>query len=427
MIKLELKNAINESAVLAQADKVKEIATKMEALETEGFDFLGWKDLPENYDKDEFKRIKSTVKDLKKLNVDTLVVIGIGGSFAGAKAAIEMINGEYPTNDGMEIIFAGESISSTNLAQKLAYVEDKNFAINIISKSGTTTEPALAFRLFKKLLEEKVGEGNASKYIVATTDANKGALLTVAKENDYATFTIPDNVGGRFSILTPVGLFPIAAAGIDLDKLMKGAQEANAKYRNVELAENDAYKYAVARYILQQKFPVELMVQYEPQMKTFNEWWKQLAGESEGKNGKGVFPASAVFSTDLHSLGQFIQDGTKVMFETVLTVKTPNIDVNIIEDEANLDNLNYLSSKTVHEVNMTAFSATTDAHVQVGKVPNIHIEFNKMDAESLGHLVIFFERAVAMTAYLMGVNPFNQPGVEVYKSNMFKELGKPGY
>ena len=425
MIKVDLKNAVTETAIKKYAQNVKILAGKMERLESEGFEYLGWKDLPINYNKDEFERIKKTAKKLKKEEVDLLVVIGIGGSFSGAKAAIDMVRGEYPNDKKMEILYVGESISSTNLAQKLVYVQNRNFAINVISKSGTTTEPALAFRMFKKLLEDKVGLNNASKFIVATTDANRGALLKLAKENEYETFVIPDNVGGRFSVLTPVGLFAMVCAGLDIDKVMKGALKAHKKYGKDTIIENDAYRYAVARTVLTNKYPVELMVQYEPQMRAFNEWWKQLAGESEGKNQKGVFPASAIFSTDLHSLGQFIQEGSKVIFETVITVETPNMDVPITEDDKNLDNLNYLVGKSVHEVNSVAFQATTDAHVKVGKVPNIHIEISKLDEENFGQLVVFFERAVAMTAYLAGTNPFNQPGVEVYKQNMFKQLGKP--
>lgn len=425
MLKVNLKNAVTETAIEKYADAVKKAADKMERLESEGFEFLGWKDLPVNYNKTEFENMKKTARRLKKDGVDTLVVIGIGGSYAGPKTAIEMIQGEYPVSQDMEMVWVGESISSTNLAQKLAYVQNKNFAINVISKSGTTTEPAIAFRLFKKLLEEKVGVNNASKFIVATTDANKGALLKLSRENDYETFVIPDNVGGRFSVLTAVGLFPMACAGLDIDAVMDGALKAHKKYSPATVEGNDAYRYAVARFVLQQKFPVELMVQYEPQMRMFNEWWKQLAGESEGKNGKGVYPSSAVFSTDLHSLGQFIQEGSKVLFETVMTVAHPNMDVNVPQDEKNIDNLNYLTNKTVHEVNLVAFEATTDAHVKVGKVPNIHIEVERLDEEHFGQLVVFFSRAVAMTGYLMGVNPFNQPGVEVYKQNMFKQLGKP--
>ncbi len=425
MIKLDLTNAVNETAIEKYQVNVKKLARSMERLESDGFEYLGWKDLAVNYDKIEFEKIKSVVKNLKKERVDVLVVIGIGGSYSGSKAAIEMINGEFPIKNETEVIFVGESISSTNLAQKLAYVQDKNFAINIISKSGTTTEPAIAFRLFKKLLEEKVGMNVAKNFIIATTDPNHGALLKMAKENEYTLFAIPTNVGGRFSVLTPVGLIPMAFAGVDIDAVMKGALVAHKKYSPDTILNNDAYRYAVARTILMKKYAVELMVQYEPQMRMFNEWWKQLAGESEGKNQKGLFPASAVFSTDLHSLGQFIQDGSKVLFETVITTAVPNIDVQIIENDKNLDNLNYLSGKTVHDVNTVAFEATTEAHARVGKVPNIHIEIDKMDAYNFGELAIFFQRAVAMTAYLQGVNPFNQPGVEVYKQNMFKKLNKP--
>ena len=425
MIKLNLDNAITKEALNKYAKNVKVISQKMEEFKSEGYEFLGWKDLPNNYSKAEINRIEDEVKRLKRSGVTTLVVIGIGGSFAGAKAAIEMIQGEYFENNGIEVVFAGESISSTNLAQKLKYVQDKNFAINVISKSGTTTEPAIAFRLFKKMLESKVGKNNASKYIVATTDPENGALLQMAKENEYTIFYIPSNIGGRFSVLTPVGLFPMAFAGINISKVMKGASQANEIYSESKLKLNDAYRYAVARTMLYKKFPVELMVQYEPQMKAFSEWWKQLAGESEGKNHKGIFPSSAVFSTDLHSLGQFIQDGSKVLFETIITVNDPTYDVSLFEDNKNLDNLNYLSSKTVHEINTVAFKSTMEAHVNVGKVPNIHIQISKMDESTFGELVVFFERAVAMTAYLLGVNPFNQPGVEVYKQNMFKHLGKP--
>ena len=427
MIKLDLSNAVTEAAIKKMQPKVKEIAEKMDRLELDGFEFLGWKNLPINYNKNEFKDIKKEAKRLKKERVDTLIVIGIGGSFAGAKAGIEMIQGKYPLSKDMEIIFVGESVSSTDLAQKLAYVQDKNFAINVISKSGTTTEPAIAFRLFKKLLEEKVGINNAKRFIIVTTDANKGVLLKLARENEYQTFVIPDNIGGRFSVLTAVGLFPLVCAGLNIDKVMQGAEIAYKKYSTQTTLENDAYRYAVARKVLMdKKFHSEMLVQYEPQMGAFNEWWKQLAGESEGKNQKGLLPTSAIFSTDLHSLGQFIQDGSKILFETVITFKNPNIDVKIVEETKNLDNLNYLTSKTVHEINQSVFKATTDAHVKVGKVPNIHIEVENMDERNFGELVIFFERAVAMTAYLMGVNPFNQPGVEVYKSNMFKILGKPG-
>ncbi len=425
MIKLNLQNAVTEEALEKYQPIVKRLATKMERLESEGFEFLGWKDIPARNNNEVVSKIKREANRLKKERIQVLVVIGIGGSFAGAKAAIEMVQGKYPTKKDMEVVFVGESLSATNIAQKLAYVQDKNFAINVISKSGSTTESAIAFRIFRKLLQEKVGINNAKKFIIATTDANNGALLKMANENGFTKFVIPDNVGGRFSVLTAVGLFPMACAGLDIDKVMRGALVAHKRYSPDTILNNEAYRYAAARHILMSKFPVELMVQYEPQMDAFNEWWKQLAGESEGKNHKGLFPASAIFSTDLHSLGQFIQEGSRVLFETVITVDMPNVDVAILENERNLDNLNYLTSLTVSEVNQIAFEATTEAHVKVGKVPNIHLSIPKMNEDNFGKLVIFFQRAVTLTAYLMGVNPFNQPGVEVYKQNMFRRLGKP--
>jgi len=424
MIKVNLSEAVSEKEIASYEKKVKRLAGEMERLESVGSEYLGWKDLPVTYSKDEIKNIKKEVKRLLKESVDTLVVIGIGGSFAGSKAAIDMIQGQYKLDKKMEIIFMGKSLSSTELAEQLIYLQTKNFAINVISKSGTTTEPAIAFRLVKKLLEEKVGVHNAKRFIIATTDANNGTLLKMAKENEYKTFVIPEDIGGRYSVLTPVGLLPMAAAGLNIDKVMNGAIKAHKLYSPETTVENDAYRYAVARVILNKKKTVELMIQYEPQMAAFNEWWKQLAGESEGKGEKGLFPASAIFSTDLHSLGQFIQEGTKTLFETVMTVNVPNNDVSIIETKDNLDNLNYLSNFSIHDINTIASAATMEAHTKVGKVPNIHIQIDKMDEEHFGQLAIFFERAVALTAYLQGSNPFNQPGVEVYKHNMFTKLGK---
>ncbi|NQZ29276.1 MAG: glucose-6-phosphate isomerase [Mycoplasmatales bacterium] len=426
MIKLNLEKAVTERAIKKYNDKVTAIHNAMENYSSEGSDFLGWKDLPSNYNKEEFKEIKKESKRLKAEGVELLVVIGIGGSYLGAKSAIDFVQGNYPVKRDMEVMFVGESISSTDLAQKLSYAQNKQFAINMISKSGGTTEPALAFRLFRKLLEEKLGESNASKFIIATTDANNGSLVRQAIENEWTRFIIPDSVGGRFSVLTPVGLFPMACAGLNIDKVMDGASNGQRLYGEPN-SKNDAYKYAVARYILGKKYGAEMLVSYEPQMAYLNEWWKQLFGESEGKNEKGLLPTSAIFSTDLHSMGQFIQDGTKILFETVMTVKEPNFDVKITEEERNLDGLNYLTEKTVHDVNMIAFEGVTDAHAIIGKVPNIHIEVGKMDEENLGQLFYFFQRACAMSAYLLGVNPFNQPGVEIYKSNMFKLLEKPGY
>ncbi|TCG10325.1 glucose-6-phosphate isomerase, partial [Mycoplasma todarodis] len=378
MIKLNLEKAVTERAIEKYNDKVSAIHAAMENFSSEGNDFLGWKDLPSTYNKEEFKEIKKEAKRLKAEGVELLVVIGIGGSYLGAKSAIDFVQGNYPVKRDMEVMFVGESISSTDLAQKLSYAQNKQFAINMISKSGGTTEPALAFRLFRKLLEEKLGESNASKFIIATTDANNGSLVRQAIENEWTKFVIPDSVGGRFSVLTPVGLFPMACAGLNIDKVMDGASIGQRLYGEVN-AKNDAYKYAVARYILGKKYGAEMLVSYEPQMAYLNEWWKQLFGESEGKNEKGLLPTSAIFSTDLHSMGQFIQDGTKILFETVMTVKEPNFDVKITEEERNLDGLNYLTEKTVHDVNMIAFEGVTDAHAIIGKVPNIHLEVGKMD------------------------------------------------
>ena len=426
MIKLNLSNAVTEKAIEKYQPSVKVIANQMERLESVGYEYLGWKDLPETYDKSEYRRMMQTKKRLIKEEVDTLVVIGVGGAFSGSKAAIDMILGEFKNNKGMEIVYLGNSLSSTNVAQKLLYLQNKNFAINIISKFVTIIEPGIAFRLAKKLLEDKVGINNASKFVIVTTDPNNGELLKIAKEKNYELFFIPQNIRDRFSVLTPVGLFPMICAGINVKKILIGALRAHRMYSKETLIGNDAYRYAVARRILMNKYQIELLVSYESQMMAFNEWWKHLAGESEGKSGKGLFPSSAIFSTDLHSLGQYIQDGNKIIFETVITMSVPNIDVPIIGSHINHDQLNYLSDKdmTVHQVNEAAFKATSDAHVNVGKVPNIHLEVDKMDEENFGWLVIFFQRAVTMTAYLQGVNPFDQPGVEIYKQNMFKILEK---
>lgn len=423
MVKLELKNTGISNLIDTYEEKVKYFASKMEKGDSLGAEFLGWKDLPIKVNPKEIKKIETIVKDLQAKNVQVLVVVGIGGSFSGAKAAIEMIKGLYPQNDKhLEVMFLGESLSSTLLAQKLAYLSNKNFAINVISKSGTTLEPAIAFRFLKHMIEKKVGKGNAHKFIIATTDANNGLLLKMAKNYNYQTFIIPDNIGGRFSVLTAVGLFPMACAGLNIKDVLWGAKNGYEKYCSVSLKENEAYKYAVARHILAKEKPVELMVQYEPQMQAFSEWWKQLAGESEGKNEKGLFPASAIFSTDLHSLGQFIQEGSKTLFETVLFFKHPSYDLRIITDEDNFDNLNNLTNFSVHNINEIIYQASQKAHHNVAKVPIIEIICNDLQEKTFGQLVVFFERAVAMTAYLLGVNPFNQPGVEVYKQNIINIL-----
>ncbi len=394
-----------------------------------GNDFLGWLDLPQNYDKEEFNRIKKCADKIKS-DSDVLVVVGIGGSYLGAKAALEMLTDCFynirEERDTPRILFAGNSISSTYLSQLLGYLKDKEFSVNIISKSGTTTEPAIAFRMLRALLIEKYGEEEAKSRIYATTDKCRGALKEFSDKEGYETFVIPDNVGGRFSVLTAVGLLPIAAAGIDIDEMMKGAYDAMQEYKK-PFEENDCYKYAAVRNILNRKGKnIEIMVNYEPQLTFFSEWWKQLYGESEGKDGKGIFPASCSFSTDLHSMGQYIQDGVRMMFETVLKVDAPASDVLIPYDEANVDKLNFLADKSVDYVNTKAFQGTLLAHTD-GSVPNLIINIPKLDAYNFGNLVYFFEKACGVSGYILGVNPFNQPGVEAYKKNMFALLGKPGY
>ena len=426
MIKVDLSHAKLNEDIASYKDKVAEIHEMIHNKTGAGNDFLGWVDLPTQYDREEVARIKAKAKSLSE-EIDVLLVCGIGGSYLGARAAIEAINGLYPTQK-VEILYIGNTFSSTYLAQIKEYVKDKEFGINVISKSGTTTETSVAFRIFKEMLEQTKGKEVASRRIVATTDAHKGALKTLADKEGYEEFVVPDDIGGRFSVLTAVGLFPIAMAGIDVDEMMKGAKDAQDKYNNADLMTNDAYKYGVARQMLnKQGYPAEMFVTYELQLSNVAEWWKQLFGESEGNEGKGVLPHSAVFSTDLHSLGQFIQEGSKVLFETVFKVEKPQLDLEVPSDEDNLDNLNYLAGKTVDYVNKKACEGTIDAHVNVGGVPNIEITIDEMNAYSFGYMVYFFEKACALSVYLLGVNPFNQPGVEVYKKNMFKLLGKPGY
>ena len=393
-----------------------------------GNDYLGWIDLPVDYDKEEFARIKKSAEKIRK-DSKVLVVVGIGGSYLGAKAAIDMLTGSfdnYEDGENPRIVYAGNSISSTYLAQLIAFIKDKDFSVNIISKSGTTTEPALAFRMLRNLLIEKYGEEGAKGRIYATTDKAKGALKNFADKEGYETFVVPDDVGGRFSVLTAVGLLPIAVAGIDIDAMMKGAQDARVEY-NKPYSENDCYKYAAIRNILMRKGKgVEFMVNYEPCLQYFSEWWKQLFGESEGKDNRGILPCSVNFSTDLHSMGQYIQDGARIMFETVLNVEEPKLDLEIPFDEENTDGLNFLSGKTVDFVNTKAFQGTLLAHTD-GNVPNLIVNIPRIDAYHFGNLVYFFEKACAVSGYILGVNPFNQPGVESYKKNMFALLDKPGY
>ena len=394
-----------------------------------GSDFLGWIDLPVDYDKEEFARIKQAAAKIKK-DSDVLIVIGIGGSYLGARAVIEAIKSSLYNSlkkDTPDIYFIGNSISPTYLSEVVSLVEGKDFSVNIISKSGTTTEPALAFRVFRDLLVEKYGEDGAKGRIYATTDKAKGTLKELSDKKGYETFVVPDDVGGRFSVLTAVGLLPIACAGCDIDALMKGAADARAAYADCDLQKNDCYKYAALRNILYRKGKsVEMLIAYEPSFAMMNEWYKQLLGESEGKDNKGIYPSSAVFSTDLHSLGQFIQDGSRVMFETVMQFAKPQKEFFLKDDPTNVDGLNFLSNQNMSVVNRKAYEGTVIAHTE-GGVPNIVLEAPELNEYELGYIIYFFEKACAISGYLLGVNPFNQPGVESYKKNMFALLGKPGY
>lgn len=397
-----------------------------------GNEFLGWLDLPKNYDKEEFLRIKKAAAKIKE-DSDVLLVIGIGGSYLGARAAIEMLQHSFynllPSDkrNTPQIIFVGNNISSTYMQDVMDVLADKDFSINVISKSGTTTEPALAFRIFRKLLEQKYGAEKAKGRIFATTDKEKGALKTVATEEGFETFVIPDDVGGRYSVLTAVGLLPIAVSGADIDQVMEGAERARVEFSSSELSENQAYQYAAVRNVLYNKGKtIEMLINYEPGLQYFSEWWKQLFGESEGKDQKGIFPASANFSTDLHSMGQYVQEGRRDLFETVIKVEKARHEITIEEAENDLDGLNYLAGQTVQFVNNKAFEGTLLAHTD-GDVPNLIISVPQLDASTFGYLVYFFEKACAMSGYLLGVNPFDQPGVEAYKVNMFALLGKPGF
>ncbi|MBQ8145258.1 MAG: glucose-6-phosphate isomerase [Clostridia bacterium] len=396
----------------------------------EGNDFLGWVDLPVNYDKDEFSRIKVAAKNIQE-SCDIFVVIGIGGSYLGARAAIEFVKSpvynNLPNKKTPDIYFAGNSISASSLNDLLKICDGKDVCINVVSKSGTTTEPAVAFRVFRALLEEKYGKEGAKKRIFATTDKAKGTLKKFSDENGYETFVVPDDVGGRFSVLTAVGLLPIAVAGIDIDSMMKGAQDARVAYSNEDIESNDCLKYVAIRNILLRRGKsVEILAAYEPAAQMLCEWWKQLFGESEGKDKKGIYPSSVIFSTDLHSLGQFIQDGSRIMFETVLDIKKSNDELLIPFDPNNVDKLNFLSGKDLDYVNHTAMLGTLFAHSD-GDVPNIVLELDDRSEYSFGYLIYFFELACAISGYTLGVNPFNQPGVESYKKNMFALLGKEGY
>ncbi|CAH2714359.1 Glucose-6-phosphate isomerase [Neobacillus rhizosphaerae] len=397
-----------------------------------GNDFLGWIELPTNYDKEEFSRIQKSAEKIKA-DSDVLLVIGIGGSYLGARAAIEMLQHSFynalskEKRNTPQIIFVGNNISSSYMSDCIELIDGKDFSINVISKSGTTTEPAIAFRIFRKLLEEKYGHEEARKRIYATTDKAKGALKTLSNEEGYETFVIPDDVGGRYSVLTAVGLLPIAASGANIEKMMEGASQAQEDFGHSELEDNLAYQYAAVRNALYNKGKtIEMLINYEPGLQYFSEWWKQLFGESEGKDQKGIYPSSANFSTDLHSLGQYVQEGRRDLFETIIKVEKSRHELKIEAVENDLDGLNYLAGQTIDFVNNKAFEGTMLAHTD-GGVPNLIVTIPAMDEYTFGYLAYFFEKACAMSGYLLGVNPFDQPGVEAYKVNMFALLGKPGF
>ena len=432
-LKLNLENTgIDEKAIMKYKDKVEKIHEDLHKRASDEKDFVGWLNLPTEYDKEEFKRIKESAKKIQEES-EVLVVIGIGGSYLGARAVIESLTStfynmlpegkrKYP-----QILFAGNNLSPNYLNELIEVLGTKDFSVNVISKSGTTTEPAIAFRIFREMLENRYGIDEARSRIYVTTDKSRGALKTLSEKEGYETFVIPDNVGGRYSVLTAVGLLPIAVAGINIDKLMEGAKTAQLKYEDSDLKYNTCYQYAITRNILYKLYKnTEILVNYEPKLHSFTEWWKQLFGESEGKNQLGIFPAGVDFTTDLHSMGQYIQDGRRNLFETVLSIEKPHSNLEIKEEEDNLDGLNYLAGKTLDYVNKKAMEGTIAAHVS-GDVPNIVIELPKLSEETIGHLIYFFEKACAMSGMILGVDPFNQPGVEEYKKNMFKLLEKPGY
>lgn len=432
-IKLNLKNTgIPQKSIMEYKEQVENIHKELHKKANDEKDFVGWLELPTKYDKKEFLRIKKAAKKIKKES-DILVVIGIGGSYLGARAVIEALTNtfnnmltdkqrKYP-----QILYVGNNLSPNYINELIEYIGEKDFSVNVISKSGTTTEPAIAFRIFREILENKYGIDEARSRIYVTTDKERGALKTLADNEGYEKFVIPDNVGGRYSVLTAVGLLPIATAGIDIDKLMQGAQNAQERYDDPNLKYNECYKYAVTRNILYKLYKnTEILVNYEPKMHYFTEWWKQLFGESEGKDQKGIFPAGVDFTTDLHSMGQYIQEGRRNLFETVISIENPKSDITINKDEDNLDGLNYLAEKTLDYVNKKAMEGTVKAHV-TGDVPNIMLTIENLDEENIGELIYFFEKACAMSGMILGVNPFNQPGVEEYKKNMFKLLKKPGF
>ena len=429
-IEVNLENTgLEKKDLLKFNKKVEEIHNELHNIADNEDEIAGWLKLPTNYNKEEFKKIKKCAEKIKK-DSEVFVVIGIGGSYLGARAVIETLTNTFynlcPNRKTPQIFFVGNNISPNYLNDLIECIGNKEISINVISKSGTTTEPAIAFRIFREFMESKYGIDEARKRIYITTDKEKGALKKLANEEEYETFVIPDNIGGRYSVLTAVGLLPIAVSGIDINKLMYGAKTAEDMYCEKSLKYNKCYQYAVARNILyNQGKTTELLVNYEPKMQYFTEWWKQLYGESEGKDGKGIFPAGAIFTTDLHSLGQYIQEGKRNLFETVISIEQSKTDITIKKDAENIDGLNFIADKTMDYVNKKAMEGTIEAHV-TGGVPNIKITIKKLDEEALGELIYFFELACSVSGKILGVNPFNQPGVEAYKKNMFRLLGKPG-
>ena len=432
-IKLDLeKSGISQKTIMEYKEEVENIHKDLHNRSSDEKDFVGWLELPTNYDKKEFERIKKAAQKIKKES-DILLVIGIGGSYLGARAVIEALTSTFynmlPEKERKypQILYAGNNLSPNYINELIEYIGDKDFSVNVISKSGTTTEPAIAFRVFREILENKYGIEEARSRIYATTDKEKGALKTLADKEGYEEFVVPDNIGGRYSVLTAVGLLPIATAGIDIDKLMEGARIAQNRYNDPNLKYNECYQYAVARNILYKLYKnTEILVNYEPKMHYFTEWWKQLFGESEGKEEKGIFPAGVDFTTDLHSMGQYIQEGRRNLFETVININKPKSDITVQTDEDNLDGLNYLSGKTLDYINKKAMEGTIEAHVS-GDVPNIKITMDKLDEINMGELIYFFEKACSVSGMILGINPFDQPGVEKYKKNMFNLLEKPGY
>ncbi len=430
MIKVDFSNTgIPVKDVQKYGEKVTKICEEFQANKNDEKEFLGWLELPTNYDKEEFERIKKAAKQIQS-DSEILVVIGIGGSYLGARAVIEALSNTFANYGKQEmprIIYAGNNMSPRYLRDLIDFISDKDFSLNVISKSGTTTEPGIAFRVLREVIENKYGIEEAKKRIYVTTDKERGALKTLANEEGYESFIIPDNVGGRYSVLTPVGLLPIAVAGIDIDKLMNGARLAQTKYSDTNIKYNECFQYAVTRNLLyEDEKNIEILVNYEPKLHYITEWWKQLYGESEGKEQKGIFPAGVDFTTDLHSMGQYIQEGRRNLFETVINIENAEDDITMKADEDNLDGLNYLEGKGLDYINKKAMEGTVMAHTK-GGVPNILINVEKLDEENIGELIYFFELACAMSGRILEVNPFNQPGVEEYKKNMFKLLGKPGY